>query len=515
MKRLMSLLLTAMILALLLPAAVFAEESAHLEITVANWDIANGFPEDGSRDAVLTEVEKRFNVTFVPMNVGWGDYGEKYNSWAAAGTMPDIAGACSWIGSSTYYQWIEDGVVRALPNVENYPDVAKYMDLPEVLAYQVEGEHYFFPRMTYYDASYWCMDRGLYIRTDWLENLGLEMPTTGDELLKTMQAFAENDPDGNGEKDTIGFAYNAVFPTSQQIACYGYTDGRWVKSGDRWVLPAFEENTIPLIDMLRTAFRNGWMDQDFAARATNDCQELFASGRVGILAKQVSPKHVNDVNKLWASLQPEKSFLDCVAIVPLVGEDATCFQEMAYWSETYIGGHVDDEKADRIMQIMDFLYSDEGMMLTTYGFEGIDYQLTDDGEIELLLPMKENGMRQTMGEKYPSCGWLAYLAGWNGDLLQYVSPTIPVEIREMCKAEYERRVAEWKSPNLDWEIAALDLEAKRENTANSTTQWSIIIADTSDTPTEELYRQALAEWNAQGYAAACEAVTAAAAERGK
>ena len=139
------------------------------------------------------------------------------------------------------------------------------MDLPEVQAYRKNDHNYFFPRMTYEDPSYWCMDRGLLIRKDWLDNLGLEMPTNAEELLEVMRAFTEDDPNGSGAADTIGFAYNDVFPTSQQIACFGYTDNRWVKMEDgNWKQPVFEEVTLPLIDFLRTAYKNGWMDQDFA-----------------------------------------------------------------------------------------------------------------------------------------------------------------------------------------------------------------------------------------------------------
>ena len=48
----------------------------------------------------------------------------------------------------------------------------------------------------------------MYINTTWLDNLGLEMPTTTDELYDVLNAFANNDPNGNGTKDEIAvFAY--------------------------------------------------------------------------------------------------------------------------------------------------------------------------------------------------------------------------------------------------------------------------------------------------------------------
>ena len=44
----------------------------------------------------------------------------------------------------------------------------------------------------------------MWIRQDWLDSLGLEAPRTWDELVKVAEAFVTQDPDGNGEDDTIG-----------------------------------------------------------------------------------------------------------------------------------------------------------------------------------------------------------------------------------------------------------------------------------------------------------------------
>ncbi len=43
----------------------------------------------------------------------------------------------------------------------------------------------------------------IYINMKWLENLGLEVPTTSEELKDVLVAFANDDPNGNGAKDEI------------------------------------------------------------------------------------------------------------------------------------------------------------------------------------------------------------------------------------------------------------------------------------------------------------------------
>lgn len=46
----------------------------------------------------------------------------------------------------------------------------------------------------------------LWINQGWLKKLGLKMPTTTEEFRKVLQAFKNNDPNGNGKKDEIPFS---------------------------------------------------------------------------------------------------------------------------------------------------------------------------------------------------------------------------------------------------------------------------------------------------------------------
>ncbi len=515
MKKWLSLILCAIMMLSLVPAS--AAELEPMELSVAVWDVENAKLDAEEPDDILKMIQEKFNVTFVPMNIGWGDYSEKYMTWAAGGTLPDICGGIDYLGSSTYYQWCNDGVIRALPeDLSAYPNVEKYVSMSDVQAVAVDGENYLLPRMTYVDASWQCMDRGMLIRKDWLEALGLEMPKNKEDLLPIAEAFATKDPDGDGLNNTIGIAYEAVFPLSQQIAAFGNTDSRWVKDENGvWEQPIYEDDAIELIDFLRTCYKNGWMDQDFASRKTNDVQNLFASGSVGMLCKQNSPKHIKAIYDTWVVNQPDKNFEDCVAIVAFEDEDCVAFAEKAFWSETYIGGHVEDDKMERILMLFDWLYSDEAFKLTSYGIEGVDYTVDANGEITITRPLNESGNNFVgLSTIYPSVSCFGQLAQWNGDLGQYDDPTIPAFIREMCTAERERRISTWKNMNVDWVINTMNLPEK-DNFSGSSNTWKRVVADTSDKTTEELYQELRAEWDVQGYQALKDAVNAAAAELGR
>ncbi len=44
----------------------------------------------------------------------------------------------------------------------------------------------------------------MWIRQDWLDKFGLEIPQTMDELLTVIDKFTNEDPDGDGENNTYG-----------------------------------------------------------------------------------------------------------------------------------------------------------------------------------------------------------------------------------------------------------------------------------------------------------------------
>lgn len=86
----------------------------------------------------------------------------------------------------------------------------------------------------------------MWIRQDWLDKLGLQVPNTIEELESVAKAFAAQDPDGNNIDDTVGligpstegrlyqdmFRSNLSFHFDQIFAYYDAFPGIWVKDND-------------------------------------------------------------------------------------------------------------------------------------------------------------------------------------------------------------------------------------------------------------------------------------------
>lgn len=141
----------------------------------------------------------KVNWTMIPQS----DQKEKVNLLLAAGDYPDVIfspGLAGRMGEA-----VADGIVMPLndliekwaPNIQNM-----FVEQPQVrpsITYP-DGEIYGF--MRYHNTSHHQRTTDQwYINEKWLENLGLEMPETPDDLYEVLKAFKEGDPNGNGQTD--------------------------------------------------------------------------------------------------------------------------------------------------------------------------------------------------------------------------------------------------------------------------------------------------------------------------
>ncbi|MBW7457030.1 extracellular solute-binding protein, partial [Paenibacillus sepulcri] len=60
-----------------------------------------------------------------------------------------------------------------------------------------------------------------WVRKDWLDKLGLQPPKTLDDLYTVAKAFTDQDPDGNGKKDTFGMTGAKLGTFSSVFGAYG------------------------------------------------------------------------------------------------------------------------------------------------------------------------------------------------------------------------------------------------------------------------------------------------------
>ncbi|WP_240941654.1 extracellular solute-binding protein [Paenibacillus sp. HB172176] len=97
-----------------------------------------------------------------------------------------------------YSDYAQKGALVDLqPLIDEYgPNIKEAVSQESMDALKVDGKLYALPVKVNYKVG-----TSILIRTDWLEKVGMQMPTTTDELVAVLKAFKEKDPGGNGKQN--------------------------------------------------------------------------------------------------------------------------------------------------------------------------------------------------------------------------------------------------------------------------------------------------------------------------
>lgn len=128
-----------------------------------------------------------------------------------------------------------------------------------------------------------------WVRSDWLANLGLDVPVTFDDFIAVAEAFTNQDPDQDGEDDTYGMVLhrdNWGMPGGLEPffnAHHAYPN-IWIEDGQGGIVfgsvqPAMKEALRALHDL----YERGIIDKEFAVRPADKVPEEIASERVGMI----------------------------------------------------------------------------------------------------------------------------------------------------------------------------------------------------------------------------------------
>lgn len=130
--------------------------------------------------------------------------------------------------------------------------------------------------------------RVAWIRKDWLQAVGRELPTTMEELIDLARAFALEDPDGNGRNDTFGIAmaddlYGLVNPFEIVANAYGYYPGRLVRDDDGAVVSgSLDPGLKEVLQIFQDMGNDGVLDPEWAVKDFQQVDQDVAAGKIGL-----------------------------------------------------------------------------------------------------------------------------------------------------------------------------------------------------------------------------------------
>ncbi|KAJ3197957.1 hypothetical protein HK101_010917 [Irineochytrium annulatum] len=131
------------------------------------------------------------------------------------------------------------------------------------------------------------------IRQDWLDQLNLKAPTTIEEFEQVIAAFSNEDPDGNGKKDTYGFtfsgkdSYNTGWVSDPVMIFSAYTGKhlprQWHNDNGKLTYGSVAAGNKEALAKLRDWYAKGYLNKELATQGAWDALSDFTEGKAGII----------------------------------------------------------------------------------------------------------------------------------------------------------------------------------------------------------------------------------------
>lgn len=391
------------------------DEPTTLSYFVADDSNAAIMTTDWNDNEFYQEMERRTGVHLEFEMVSSADYQTNFNLMIASGNLADMI----YVGASYYAEGvdaaIDDGYFLDLTDLvdeymPNYERIRTSDVQYELLSTTDSGRLGAVYELRQSKQGPWL---GLWIRQDWLDDLGLETPVTFDDYHEVLTAFK-----------------NEKGATAPLILNFSGSDGEFgTMSGGLNVLNSWQldetgkVNFGPYMDawkeyvtIMHQWYTEGLIDPDFMAtdERTADMAKVV-TGASGLFAALYTMPSVYEA----ASEDPNMNLAPVNPPVMNEGDEGHIRLRDSYTSgNTAISA--DSENWEVALRWLDYLYTEEGALLANYGVEGDTFEFDENGEPVFTdkILNNENGwtMTQTVASYLcPSAG-IANWSDWTREL---------------------------------------------------------------------------------------------------
>ena len=249
-------------------------------------------------------LEERFNVNIEPIILDTSSYSQKKPIYLSSGKIPDFIYETDPIDIRTDAR---EGFLAEVPYdyiKEKAPTAFATLNEIEPRTWmfsRYEGKNYGLPNLDYAGS----IPKATLWRMDWLKNVGIDkVPETIDEMHEALTRFTNNDPDGNGKKDTWGMtgtikSCQACFVDI--FGAYQVLPFDWMEIDGKVVYGGLEERTKEAIATLAQWYKEGLIHPDFI---TEQDTSKFRNGIVGYTySEKINALDENNKNSTYSVMK--------------------------------------------------------------------------------------------------------------------------------------------------------------------------------------------------------------------
>ena len=292
-------------------------------------------------------------------------------------TSSDIPDLISFMDLNSFIAYAEEGVFYDLTDlIANYPNILDYVGGMEMLKRtSIDGRIYGIPSVTP-ARSYYVTN----IRTDWLERLGLSIPKTLEEYTDVMRAFVNDDPDGDGKKNTYGFGgygyeyltpFFGAFGATPQQAYFLNEDGTITTN-------VISADYKAALNYLHDIYVEGLIDPELFTSDYNQTQEKWVRGEMGIWTSWWSGAGNSVARFGFMEANPEGKLN---VIQPPVGADGKSGVIGQDPVESVMAISYDCNNVEKVLELIDWACTNYGHKVLLYGIEGQFFENDENGNL--------------------------------------------------------------------------------------------------------------------------------------
>lgn len=435
-------------------------------------------------------LEKQFNVKFDWKTVPYEGARERRQISLASGNYPDAYLLTAYIdqfsqadllryGKQGVFYPLNDLIDRYAPHIkqalEEEPALRSLSTAPD-------GNIYGLPAFSEcYHCSY---PNKLWINTDWLHKLNLEMPTTTEQLRDVLRAFKTRDPNGNGIADEVPLSGSTeafgvrVLPYLMNGFVYDDDSTYLMLQGGRVKLSAAAKEWKEGLAYVKSLYDEGLIDPGAFTQNAEAFKGLGENAGAQILGAGTAMHPAIFVDTGPGNARGD----DYGPAPPLQGPHASYAsynpQGITPGAKFVITDKASPEVREALIRIVDYLYTPVGQANAEVGLEGIDWRKPLPGEPALgpdadaafaRIPVKAD-------EPPRNSGWAgmghfympkAYRDSWVADADIYAPGGYERRLYEATKLYEGHEPAElypsgsvWLDPDIADEVSILQANAR-------------------------------------------------------
>ncbi|ANE47092.1 hypothetical protein SY83_13405 [Paenibacillus swuensis] len=256
----------------------------------------------------------------------------------------------------------------------------------------VDGKNFGIPRPR---ASFGNGESNIIIRKDWLDQYGLPVPKTVDELTNALKVFKEKDPAGGGKTIPLSLygswagnvTYDYVFGNTTPFRFAFGMPAEWRIEGDKAVHESQTPEYKKYLEFVKTMWADKLIDKDAAILKGDQATNKFQSGVVGAIANNVRMIGEPEIEKIQKN-DPKAE----LAFIPvLTGPDGKAGTNLTsgYYGLWVIPSKVDKEKAERIVEFLNWSADGKVNGDLSLGIKGIHYSEVNVKDANAVPPIRE------------------------------------------------------------------------------------------------------------------------------